>query len=216
MASISSPAPVPGCTVGVTAAVAGKGYKADKNGDQFTVSKANQYTVTGNAKNTSLSIGSYTYGDVDKYDADKDAAYYVLIRTYEDDEIDIISFDGKAQAKPAKLFGGEDKIVYDATIEDKTYDDVDAAKAAIKVTKKVNDEDAKEVTTGITFGDAVEDTTNTDTTVKVYKIAVKVDGKDIKTLTFKVKVVAGGTVGAEIKDEVKTADTVVKADDADL
>lgn len=203
-------------TVGVTAAVAGKGYKADKNGDQFTVSKANQYTVTGNAKNTSLSIGSYTYGDVDKYDADKDAAYYVLIRTYEDDEIDIISFDGKAQAKPAKLFGGEDKIVYDATIEDKTYDDVDAAKAAIKVTKKVNDEDAKEVTTGITFGDAVEDTTNTDTTVKVYKIAVKVDGKDIKTLTFKVKVVAGGTVGAEIKDEVKTADTVVKADDADL
>ena len=58
--------------------------------------------------------------------------------------------------------------------------------------------------------------TNTDTTVKVYKIAVKVDGKDIKTLTFKVKVVDGGTVGAEIKDEVKTADTVVKADDADL
>ena len=114
------------------------------------------------------------------------------------------------------MFGGEDKIVYDATIEDKTYDDVDAAKAAIKVTKKVNDEDAKEVTTGITFGDAVEDTTNTDATVKVYKIAVKVDGKDIKTLTFKVKVVAGGTVGAEIKDEVKTADTVVKADDADL
>ena len=157
----------------------------------------------------------YLY-DVDKYDADKDAAYYVLIRTYEDDEIDIISFDGKAQKKPAKLFGGEDKIVYDATIEDKTYDDVDAAKAAIKVTKKVNDEDAKEVTTGITFGDAVEDTTNTDATVKVYKITVKVDGKDVKTLTFKVKVVAGGTVGAEIKDEVKTADTVVKADDADL
>lgn len=207
-------------TVGVTAAVAGKGYTADKNGDQFTVSKANQYTVTGNAKNTSLSIGSYTYGDVDKYDADKDAAYYVLIRTYEDDEIDIISFDGKAQSKPSKLVGGEDKIVYDATIDNtKAFDSIDAAKAAIKVTKKVNDEAAEELTKGITFGDAVEDTTNTDTTVKVYKIVVKVDGKDVKTLTFKVKVVAGGSVGAEIKDEVKTAETVdevAKVDDADL
>lgn len=207
-------------TVGVTDAVAGKGYKADKNGDQFTVSKANQYTVTGNAKNTSLSIGSYTYGDVDKYDADKDAAYYVLIRTYEDDEIDIISFDGKAQSKPSKLVGGEDKIVYDATIDNtKAFDSIDAAKAAIKVTKKVNDEAAEELTKGITFGDAVEDTTNTDTTVKVYKIVVKVDGKDVKTLTFKVKVVAGGSVGAEIKDEVKTAETVdevAKVDDADL
>lgn len=207
-------------TVGVTDAVAGKGYTADKNGDQFTVSKANQYTVTGNAKNTSLSIGSYTYGDVDKYDADKDAAYYVLIRTYEDDEIDIISFDGKAQSKPSKLVGGEDKIVYDATIDNtKAFDSIDAAKAAIKVTKKVNDEAAEELTKGITFGDAVEDTTNTDTTVKVYKIVVKVDGKDVKTLTFKVKVVAGGSVGAEIKDEVKTAETVdevAKVDDADL
>ncbi len=207
-------------TVGVTAAVAGKGYTADKNGDQFTVSKANQYTVTGNAKNTSLSIGSYTYGDVDKYDADKDAAYYVLIRTYEDDEIDIISFDGKAQSKPSKLVGGEDKIVYDATIDNtKAFDSIDAAKAAIKVTKKVNDEAATEMTTGFTFGDAVEDTTNTDTTVKVYKITVKVDGKDVKALTFKVKVVAGGSVGAEIKDEVKTAETVdevAKVDDADL
>lgn len=123
----------------------------------------------------------------------------------------------KAQAKPAKLFGGEDKIVYDATIEDKTYDDVDAAKAAIKVTKKVNDEAAEELTKGITFGDAVEDTTNTDTTVKVYKITVKVDGKDVKALTFKVKVVVTPPTGeTEIKDEVKTADTVVKADDADL
>ena len=204
-------------TVGVTAAVAGKGYKADKNGDQFTVSKANQYTVTGNAKNTSLSIGSYTYGDVDKYDADKDAAYYVLIRTYEDDEIDIISFDGKAQSKPSKLVGSEDKIVYDATIDNtKAFDSIDAAKAAIKVTKKVNDEAAEELTKGITFGDAVEDTTNTDTTVKVYKIVVKVDGKDVKTLTFKVTVSAGTT---EIKDEVKTAETVdevAKVDDADL
>ena len=208
-------------TVGVTDAVAGKGYKADKNGDQFTVSKANQYTVTGNAKNTSLSIGSYTYGDVDKYDADKDAAYYVLIRTYEDDEIDIISFDGKAQSKPSKLFGGEDKIVYDATIDNtKPFDSIDAAKAAIKVTKKVNDEAAEELTKGITFGDAVEDTTNTDTTVKVYKIVVKVDGKDVKTLTFKVKVVVTPPTGeTEIKDEVKTAETVdevAKVDDADL
>lgn len=115
------------------------------------------------------------------------------------------------------MFGGEDKIVYDATIEDKTYDDVDAAKAAIKVTKKVNDEAAEELTKGITFGDAVEDTTNTDTTVKVYKITVKVDGKDVKALTFKVKVVVTPPTGeTEIKDEVKTADTVVKADDADL
>ena len=208
-------------TVGVTDAVAGKGYKADKNGDQFTVSKANQYTVTGNAKNTSLSIGSYTYGDVDKYDADKDAAYYVLIRTYEDDEIDIISFDGKAQSKPSKLVGGEDKIVYDATIDNtKPFDSIDAAKAAIKVTKKVNDEAAEELTKGITFGDAVEDTTNTDTTVKVYKIVVKVDGKDVKTLTFKVKVVVTPPTGeTEIKDEVKTAETVdevAKVDDADL
>lgn len=204
-------------TVGVTAAVAGKGYKADKNGDQFTVSKANQYTVTGNAKNTSLSIGSYTYGDVDKYDADKDAAYYVLIRTYEDDEIDIISFDGKAQAKPAKLFGGEDKIVYDATIDNtKAFDSIEDAKKAIKVTKKVNDEDAKELTEGITFGTAEKDADKSTATEEVYKITVKVDGKDVKTLEFKVKVVAGGTVGAEIKDEVKTADTVVKADDADL
>lgn len=203
-------------TVGVTAAVAGKGYKADKNGDQFTVSKANQYTVTGNAKNTSLSIGSYTYGDVDKYDADKDAAYYVLIRTYEDDEIDIISFDGKAQAKPAKLFGGEDKIVYDATIEDKTYDDVDAAKAAIKVTKKVNDGAAEKVETGFTVGTAEKDAGKSTATEEVYNIKITfADGKTT-TLTFKVKVVAGGTVGAEIKDEVKTADTVVKADDADL
>ncbi|UKI36199.1 MAG: hypothetical protein L6V93_19960 [Clostridiales bacterium] len=168
-------------TVGVTAAVAGKGYTADKNGDQFTVSKANQYTVTGNAKNTSLSIGSYTYGDVDKYDADKDAAYYVLIRTYEDDEIDIISFDGKAQSKPSKLVGGEDKIVYDATIDNtKAFDSIDAAKAAIKVTKKVNDEDAEELTKGITFGDAVEDTDKSTATEKAYKITVKVDGKDVK------------------------------------
>ena len=204
-------------TVGVTAAVAGKDYKASKDGDQFTVSKANQYTVTGNAKNTSLSIGSYTYGDVDKYDADKDAAYYVLIRTYEDDEIDIISFDGKAQKKPAKLFGGEDKIVYDATIDNtKAFDSIEDAKKAIKVTKKVNDEDAKELTEGITFGTAEKDADKSTATEEVYKITVKVDGKDVKTLTFKVKVVAGGTVGAEIKDEVKTADTVVKADDADL
>lgn len=204
-------------TVGVTAAVAGKGYTADKNGDQFTVSKANQYTVTGNAKNTSLSIGSYTYGDVDKYDADKDAAYYVLIRTYEDDEIDIISFDGKAQSKPSKLVGGEDKIVYDATIDNtKAFDSIDAAKAAIKVTKKVNDEDAEELTKGITFGDAVEDTDKSTATEKAYKITVKVDGKDVKTLTFKVTVKAGTT---EIKDEVKTAETVdevAKVDDADL
>lgn len=204
-------------TVGVTAAVAGKGYTADKNGDQFTVSKANQYTVTGNAKNTSLSIGSYTYGDVDKYDADKDAAYYVLIRTYEDDEIDIISFDGKAQSKPSKLVGGEDKIVYDATIDNtKAFDSIDAAKAAIKVTKKVNDEAAEELTKGITFGDAVEDTDKSTATEKAYKITVKVDGKDVKTLTFKVTVKAGTT---EIKDEVKTAETVdevAKVDDADL
>lgn len=204
-------------TVGVTAAVAGKGYTADKNGDQFTVSKANQYTVTGNAKNTSLSIGSYTYGDVDKYDADKDAAYYVLIRTYEDDEIDIISFDGKAQSKPSKLVGGEDKIVYDATIDNtKAFDSIDAAKVAIKVTKKVNDEAAEELTKGITFGDAVEDTDKSTATEKAYKITVKVDGKDVKTLTFKVTVKAGTT---EIKDEVKTAETVdevAKVDDADL
>ena len=84
-------------TVKVTDAVA-SGFKADAAGDQFTVSKANQYTVTGTAKNTSLSIGSYTYGDIDVYDADKsESAYYVLIRTYEDDVVDIISFDGKAR-----------------------------------------------------------------------------------------------------------------------
>lgn len=84
-------------TVKVTDAIA-NGFKADAAGDQFTVSKANQYTVTGTAKNTSLSIGSYTYGDIDVYDAEKsESAYYVLIRTYEDDVVDIISFDGKAR-----------------------------------------------------------------------------------------------------------------------
>lgn len=84
-------------TVKVTDAIA-NGFKADAAGDQFTVSKANQYTVTGTAKNTSLSIGSYTYGDIDVYDVEKpESAYYVLIRTYEDDVVDIISFDGKAR-----------------------------------------------------------------------------------------------------------------------
>ena len=208
-------------TVGVTDAVVGAGYKADKNGDQFTVSKANQYTVTGNAKNTSLSIGSYTYGDVDKYDADKDAAYYVLIRTYEDDEIDIISFDGKAQAKPAKLFVGtttkpaEPVISYTATLEDKAYASVDDAVKAIVVTK-TTDGKGETITEGFKVASAVKDTEKSTATEEVYTVVITfADGKTT-TLTFKVTVKAGTT---EIKDEVKTAETVdevAKVDDADL
>lgn len=208
-------------TVGVTDAVAGAGYKADKNGDQFTVSKANQYTVTGNAKNTSLSIGSYTYGDVDKYDADKDAAYYVLIRTYEDDEIDIISFDGKAQSKPAKLFVGtttkpaEPVISYTATLEDKAYASVDDAVKAIVVTK-TTDGKGETITEGFTVAPAVKDTEKSTATEEVYTVVITFADKTTKTLTFKVTVSAGTT---EIKDEVKTAETVdevAKVDDADL
>lgn len=201
--------------VGVTDAVAGAGYKASKDGDQFTVSKANQYTVTGNAKNTSLSIGSYTYGNVDKYDSDKDAAYYVLIRTYEGDEIDIISFDGKAQPKPAKLFGGAATpvISYKAEIEDKLYADVAAAKAAIKVTKTTDGKD-EVITSGFTVGTEEKDTDKSTATEEVYNIKITfADGKTA-TLTFKVKVTpAPGTT--EIKTS-ETVDSVVKADDADL
>lgn len=211
-------------TINVTDAIAKGLTTADAKDAQFTVSKANQYTVTGNAKNTSLSIGSYTYGNVDAYVADdpatakdEEAAYYVLIRTYENDVVDIVAFDGAARTA-GTLYGTKaDVITYNATIEDEEYASVEEAIKAIKVTEKKNDEDAKDITVTIDAKDAKKDATKSNETLEVYTIDVKVDGKVIKTLEFKVKVVAGGTVvKGEIKDEVKKADTVVKADDADL
>ena len=229
-------------TIGVTAAVAGKDYKATAvefdekgnykdGGDPFTVSKANQYTVTGNAKNTSLSIGSYTYGDVDKYDADKDAVYYVLIRTFEDEVIDIISLDGKAQSKPSKLVGA-DVITYDATIEDKEYATVEEAIDAIKATKTTNNK-AEDITVTVDAKDATKK--STDAGVDTYTITVKFADGSTKTLEFKVKVASapttpttpeggeGGTTpdvsevkGAEVEAPVEKVDTVEIADDADL
>ena len=69
-------------------------------GEIFTVSKANQYTITGTKRNPSITAGTYTDGDVDKYDADNDKAWFVLVRTFEEEVIDIISLDDNGKAAP--------------------------------------------------------------------------------------------------------------------
>ncbi len=68
----------------------------------FTVdSSANQYTFSGTSRNPSIGVGSYTDGMVDnipEFDEngellDGEKVYYVLVRTFEDSVVDIISFE---------------------------------------------------------------------------------------------------------------------------
>ena len=132
-----------------------------------------------------------------------------------------IGVDGKAQAKPAKLFVGttttpaEPVISYTATLEDKAYASADDAVKAIVVTK-TTDGKGETITEGFTVAPAVKDTEKSTATEEVYTVVITFADKTTKTLTFKVTVSAGKT---EIKDEVKTAETVdevAKVDDADL
>lgn len=85
-------------TVMVTDAVSNKSI--DASGEMFTVSKSNQYTITGTKRNPSITVGTYTDGEVDKYDADNDKAWFVLVRTFEEEVIDIISLDDNGKAAP--------------------------------------------------------------------------------------------------------------------
>ncbi len=67
---------------------------------EFTVTKANQYSVTGNnKKNTTIYNGGYVVGDIDSATMGSNGklyAHYVLVRTYEGEVIDVVSFDTSA------------------------------------------------------------------------------------------------------------------------
>lgn len=136
---------------------------SDKAETGFTVSKANQYTLTGRGDTTKVSVGSYTNGSVEAYDAGDAGYYYVIIKTFEEEVVDIIALD---YANPVV-------VSYTATVADGSYADLAAVKAAEVALKKTETVAGKDTTETLEKG--------TDYTVEYSEVK---DGK--VTVSFKV------------------------------
>lgn len=184
---------------------------------QFTVGKANQYTVTGTSKKTTISEGSYTYGDVDAYldskgEVSSDKVYYVLIRTFDGDVVDIVSFD-----KGQTLKAAEPKVEYTATVQNDKATKEEAL-ATLVVTKKVGTAAATTLTKDTDYTVAVADIKPVADKENTFTVTVTIKDKDNTKVTsneFTIKVADGGEIELPSADtESVEEDAVVK--DADI
>ena len=188
---------------------------------QFTVGKANQYTVTGTSKKTTISEGAYTYGDVDVYDETETnpKAYYVLIRTFDGDVVDIVSFD-----KGHTLKATESEVKYTATVKSGETSKEEAL-ATLVVKKQVGTDTAITLTKDTEYTATVEDIKSVADKENTFTVTVTIKSDDTKVTSDEFTIVSGVAASANLEDnnqadeqsveeEATKEDTVVK--DADI